>query len=333
MFKKCSACLVAALLAVMVTLLLTSGPVMAGPDETKTGPAGVVAIVNGVQIPESELIRLMSLVQMQLARQGQRMPQGEISKLRDRVLDRLIGDELLYQETIKEKVSVDKLAIKDHLLQIKNQYPSAVEFERAIAAQGFTETELLKEMERATAIRLLLEEKFEPQAQITDEQVKKHYDDHRSDFEEPSQIKARHILISAENPGDAASKEKARARAQEILNRIKAGDSFEEMAKTHSSCPSAAQGGDLGYFPQGRMVKEFEDVAMALEPGQMSDLVETQFGYHIIRVDDKKAGKPIAYEQIQEQLKQHLFGEKMEALAKAYVDGLKDKAKIEVYIP
>jgi peptidyl-prolyl cis-trans isomerase C len=333
MFKKCSARLWIVLLTVTAFLVVPLGPVMAGQDEPKTGPEGIVALVNGVEIPESELIRLMSLLQMQFARQGQRLPREGIPALRDRVLDRLIGDELLFQETVKEKIKVDRLAIKDHLLQIKNQYPSAVEFERAIAAQGFNEAELLREMERATAIRLLLEEKFEQKAQLTDEQVKKHYDDNRADFEEPGQIKARHILIAAQNPEDPDSKEKARARAREILNRIKAGDSFEELAKTHSSCPSAAQGGDLGYFPQGRMVEAFEVAAMALEPGQISDLVETQFGFHIIRVDDKKPGQPIEYEQIREQLKQHLFGEKMEGLAKAYVNSLKDKAKIEVYIP
>jgi len=102
----------------------------------------------------------------------------------------------------------------------------------------------------------------------------------------PGNIRASHILISykgASRSTATRSKEEARKLAEQILERIRAGESFEKLARTYSDCPSAEKGGDLGFFKRGRMVKAFEDAAFALKPGELSGIVETQFGYHIIK--------------------------------------------------
>src|SRR5262249_35913893 len=124
---------------------------------------------------------------------------------------------------------------------------------------------------------------FEASAKPTDAQMQAFYREHVEDrFTDPDEVHARHILVKPEPPGDEAAKSKARAEADDLLKRVRAGGDFEALAKAHSKDPgSAAKGGDLGFFPRGRMVPAFDAAAFALEPGQVSEVVETPFGFHI----------------------------------------------------
>ena len=152
---------------------------------------------------------------------------------------------------------------------------------------------------------------------ITDEDAKKYYDEHKNEFEQPATVSAKHILVDNED------------LCSEIKGKIENGElSFEEAAKQYSSCPSKEQGGELGVFGRGMMVPEFEEAAFALELEKVSEPVQTQFGYHLIKVNAKNEPKASEFEDVKNQIVQRLIQEGQE---KKYLDLMKDlEAKYDV---
>jgi peptidyl-prolyl cis-trans isomerase D len=159
---------------------------------------------------------------------------------------------------------------------------------------------------------------FEALAKPSEEQIRKFYDDHLLDrFTDPEEIRARHILVQVEPGADEATKTKARAEADDLLAQARGGADFAELAKKHSKDPgSAAKGGDLGFFPRGRMVPAFDAAAFGLEPGKISDVVETPFGFHVIKLEEKKPGGPRPFEVAREQIEKELTAERSLELAR-----------------
>jgi peptidyl-prolyl cis-trans isomerase C len=159
--------------------------------------------------------------------------------------------------------------------------------------------------------------------------AKKFYDENPGQFERPEQVQASHILVKVEAGATEDAKAEAKKEAEEILKKVKAGGDFAALAKEHSDCPSSAQGGDLGLFGRGQMVKEFEETAFGMKPGDISGLVETQFGYHIIKVTDKKEAGKIAFDEVKDDLEKYLTQRKQQEFLQEYREKMKSEAKIE----
>ena len=155
-------------------------------------------------------------------------------------------------------------------------------------------------------------------AQVTDAEVEAFYQDNPAQFQSPSQTQASHILVSEEE------------QAMEIKKALNEGASFEDQAKEHSSCPSNEKGGDLGYYPKGRMVPEFETAADELAVGEISEPVKTQFGYHIIKVTDRKESETQTLDDVRQQLEQHLVSQKQQNVYMETVDRLTKKYNFEI---
>lgn len=150
---------------------------------------------------------------------------------------------------------------------------------------------------------------FREGVSVSDEEVASYYERNLSNYTEPEKVRARHILVRVDPEATAEEREAARRKAEALLERLRAGEDFAALAKENSDDPgSAAQGGDLGEFARGTMVKAFEDAAFALEPGQTSEIVETMYGYHIIRVEEKKPGRTRPLEEVGEEIREHLIG-------------------------
>src|SRR5439155_13182507 len=158
------------------------------------------------------------------------------------------------------------------------------------------------------------------------------YEKNPDRFKQDESVRASHILIRVDEKADAATRKKARAEIDAVLKQAKAGADFAKLAQQHSQDGSAAQGGDLNYFSKGQMVPEFDKVAFALKPGQLSGVVTTQFGYHVIKVTDHKPGRVVPFEESSQQIKQFLTEQKKQQHSDAFIEGLKKKSKIEVLI-
>ena len=165
---------------------------------------------------------------------------------------------------------------------------------------------------------------FEDKVEVTEEEIKGYYEANKeTEFKEGEQVKARHILIKVPSGASDEEKKKLREKAEKILKEIKSGADFAEMARKYSEDEATKdKGGDLGWFGRGRMVKEFEDVAFSLKPGQVSDVVETVYGYHIIKVEDKKPERIKPLEEVRDEIRGKLAKETAAQLARALADEL-----------
>jgi peptidyl-prolyl cis-trans isomerase C len=237
--------------------------------------------------------------------------------------------ELLLQETKQRNVVVSeaeaKAASDQKLKELRAQVPDQAAFNKAMAERNMTVAKLRSDIRNDILISRLLEAEMAKVAPPTDAELKDYYDKNPNEF---SGVRAAHVLIRPEG-FDEASKKKARDKAEDVMKQAKAGTDFGELAKQHSSDGSAQQGGDLGFFTKDRMVPPFANAAFALQPGQISDVVETQFGFHVIKVIERK---DVKFEEATERLRTFLTARKREEAQAAFIKSLKDKAKIEVLV-
>jgi peptidyl-prolyl cis-trans isomerase C len=194
---------------------------------------------------------------------------------------------------------------------------------------NLTENEVKMQITRGLAIRELIEQQISSKIVITEAETRAYYDGNPQMFKQPEQVKASHILIKVEAGTAGAQKAEARKKIETVQQKVNDGADFAELAKKYSEGPSNARGGDLGYFKRGQMVKPFEDAAFAMKTNEVSGIVETRFGYHIIKVYDKKPEQNLAYADVKDKLSQRMKQEKVEQEANQYVNQLKKDSKIE----
>ncbi len=310
----------------MLVIFLIFLPAMAADQ----APAGdKAAVVNGVVITRAQYDKEIEVHLQRVARQGRQMSEEQLTKLKKDILDGLIEREVLYQESQKAGIKVSDEKVNEQLAGIQKRFPSEEEFKKALASMNLTEDEVRTQIQRGLAIRELIEQKVASKIVISDEDTKAYYDKNPQLFKQPEQVKASHILIKVEPTADEAAKAAARKKIQDIQQKLKDGRDFAALAREYSEGPSGAKGGDLGYFSRGQMVKPFEDTAFAMKPGEVSDLVETRFGYHLMKVYEMKPEQTLAYGDVKDKIAQRLKQEKIETEANLYVQNLKKDAKVE----
>lgn len=167
---------------------------------------------------------------------------------------------------------------------------------------------------------------------VTDERLKKYYDKNKEKYTMPEQVKARHILIKVPFGGTMEEKAKAREKIGNILDWLKKGEKFETLAEQYSEDnTSNKRGGDLGYFQRGRMPKAFDDMAFSLKPGQISDIIETDYGYHIIKVEDRRDAKTKGFDEVKAQIKDQLTEELTRSSIEDFIRKIEKESGLEIY--
>ncbi|MBW1981790.1 MAG: peptidylprolyl isomerase [Deltaproteobacteria bacterium] len=312
-----------------ITLLILASQVSAASDQ-KQGT--VVARVNGTDISQSDFDSEMSRVLDRMQTSGKAPSNTEMAKLRQNVLDQLIARELLYQEARKKGIKPDQKTVDEQYTALEGRFPSENDFKAALTAMGLNETKLKSQLERNLAIKELVDTRIVKDVAVTDAETKAYYDSHPDLFRRPAQVRASHILVKLPANADDAQKAAALKKIKAVQEKVKKGGDFSALAKEYSEGPSAEKGGDLGYFGRGQMVVPFEKAAFALQPGQVSDVVQTRFGYHLIKVTDKKPESQIAYADIKERLGNYLKQQKVQQEVKIYVDDLKKEADIKEFL-
>jgi peptidyl-prolyl cis-trans isomerase C len=249
------------------------------------------------------------------------------------VLDDMIAYRLLVQEVKARKIVVPEAEIDAQMAQIRGQFQTDAQFQQALAMQKMT-LEIVRDDARSEiGVEKLVTSEIADKIAVKPEAIADFYQQNQDKFQQGARVKASHILISIPQGGDAAAKLQAKTKAEAVLKELKAGKDFAAAAKENSQDPgSAVNGGDLGFFEQGQMVPPFEQAAFALKPGEMSELVESQFGYHIIKVADKQVGRVVPLEEAKPKIEQYLSGQNRQAQTAAFVTTLKAKAKIEILI-
>jgi len=167
---------------------------------------------------------------------------------------------------------------------------------------------------------------------VTEEDARTFYTKNPDKFARGESLKASHILIGVDAKASADEKKKASEKAEKLRKDLAGGADFAALAKENSTCPSSQQGGDLGYFSKGQMVPAFEKTAFSLKPGEISDIVETQFGYHIIKVAEKKPAETVPFKEAQSRIEEFLKGQKLNAAVGEYLSEARKTAKIEILL-
>jgi peptidyl-prolyl cis-trans isomerase C len=298
----------------------------ATPPSIKPMPAqlpDVLARVNGEAVTKVDLDRMVKNMELSA---NKPVPAERRDEILRQVLDQLVTYTVLSQETRTRQVKVTDTEVEGNVKQMRAQFPNEAEFNKALAARGLTIEKLRSDARVDLSINKMMEAEMATQPLPSDAQVREFYDKNPDKFET---VRASHILFKFDEKADDASKKKLLAEAQAVLTQAKGGSDFAELARKHSKDGSAAQGGDLDFFPRGKMVPAFDQAAFALLPGQISDIVTTQFGYHIIKQTDRR---PVPFEQVSERIKQFLAEQQKQQRAQAFVESLKQKAKIEVLV-
>jgi len=294
-------------------------------------PEGTVAVVNGAIITQEDLDTELSMMQKQFAGIDQ-ADNEQLAEIKRDILENLIARKVLYQESQKKGIEVDDETINERLANIKKRFPEEDSFNGMLEEMCLTEDTLKAQLREGIAIQKLIDREVIDRIEISDKEAKDYYDKNPDLFKQPEKIQASHILIKVEPEGDETRKAGAHKEIKKIQRELKMGGDFAELAKKYSQCPSSADGGNLGYFARGQMVKPFEDAAFSLKKGEISDIVETTFGYHLIQAGDRNPETISDYKDVKDKLTPYLKRMKAGAEGEKYIESLKEKAKIERFL-
>ncbi|TVY05425.1 peptidylprolyl isomerase [Paenibacillus cremeus] len=283
--------------AFLVVFVAFGSYVMIYPPKGKAEEAA--AKVNGVTIGKTEVLNQV------MASGGKEL------------LNQMIDNEVIRQEAKKAGITVTAADVDNELASTKKMFPTEDAFNQALTSSGMTVDALKQQLETQVTLRKLLE----PQINVTDEDIKQYYDQNLESMKTPEQVKASHILV--------ATKEEA----ESILKDLKNGADFATVAKEKSTDTATKDnGGDLSYFGKGEMDAAFEKAAFALPVGQLSDVIQTSFGYHIIKVTDHKQATTPTLDEKKDEIRETLVKQQVQTLSTDWLNKKKSEATIVNYL-
>lgn len=263
------------------------------------GNSEVVASVNGEKITKNELYELM------VKQNGQQ------------TLDLMITQKIIELEAEKQNIEVTDKDIQKEMEKYYEYYGGKDQFLAALEASGFS----LGDIEEDSALTVKVNKLLEPQISITDEEIKKYFEENKDMFAQEKQVKASHILVETEEA------------AQEVVEKIADGEDFAELAKKYSTdAMTKENGGDLGFFTSGQMTEEFEEAAFAMKVGEISAPVKTEYGYHIIKVAEVKEAQEATFEGSKTEVRDILFAQKSQEKYDSWILELRQEYKIENFL-
>jgi peptidyl-prolyl cis-trans isomerase C len=334
------------LFAIAVSLLvlwpgvLTHAEAARNTNTDSTAPAdatpdnGTVATVNGTAISQKEFDNAMKYQLEIAAMKGVTISDAELSELKYQMLGSLIDDELLYQESLRNGIKIAEKEVNDayESRKQKARFKTDAEFEEALKKSNKSVASYRVEIEHGLAVDRFIKNKFSDNAVVPDSDAKKYYDGNPGYFQQPARVRVSHIMIRVAPDADQSKKDEAKKKVEQVMKRLKAGEDFAAVAKEVSEDDNSKNnGGDLGYLSKGRVQKSFEDAAFALKKDEISDIVKTDAGYHIIKVTDKMDARTISFEEAKSDIISNLKSSKVNSLVGNYLKELKNKSTIVTY--
>jgi peptidyl-prolyl cis-trans isomerase C len=288
----------------------------------------ILAKVNGEAVTKGDFDRLVK--NMELGNGP--IPADRRDEILRGALDQLITYTVLVQEAKSRNITVTDAEVDARLKQMRGQFPTEAEFKKAVEARGMSLEQMTSDTRHNLEISKMVEAEVAQAGAVTDADAQDFYGKNPDKFKQGEAVRASHILIMVDQKADDATRKKAKEKIDGILKQARGGEDFAKLAKEHSQDGSASAGGDLNFFTKGQMVPQFDQAAFAMKPGQISDVVETQFGYHIIKVTDRREPGAVPFEQVRDRISQFLAGQKKQDRANAFIEAAKKKAKIEVLV-
>jgi peptidyl-prolyl cis-trans isomerase C len=301
-----------------------------GPRPMPAQLPNIVARVNGEAIEKWEFDNAVKRVE---ASAGAPIPTDKRDEVLRNLLDQLVAFHLLAQESRARKLDVADADVEAQISQAKQGFPSEEAFKQGLAAQGLTIDQLWQQARTSLQVQKVIEAEVVSKIAVQDADVSAFYQQNLARFKQGESVHASHVLIAVKPDATPAEKTQARGTAQAALKQIRGGADFAEVARTRSQDPgSAPGGGDLGFFPQGQMAPAFEEAAFKLKPGAVSGVVETQFGFHIIKVHERRPPRTAPLAEVGGQIKEFLEQGQRETKIEQFVEQVKTRSKVEILV-
>ena len=318
------------------TLLATGvfGNSSVGAEEKVSSPEQVtgdtvVVEVNGVKLTQKEVDEKANRT---IDSVKDKVPPDQLEPFKENIQQRLVDDfvtrTLISQELDKAKIEIDEKEIDKAMGEIEAKVPQGMTLETMLQQSGMSLEEMRENIVFSLRANKLFETQINPDYTPSDAEIQKYYTDNKKKYDVSETVHARHILIKIDEKDDDKAKGAKKIKIEEIRKQLVEGADFAKIAQESSECPSKDRGGDLGTFPRGRMVKPFEDAAFTQKVNEVGPVVETKFGYHIIEVVEHNQAKEKSIDEVKITITETLQNQKKQQMAKTYLDGLKEKAKI-----
>lgn len=302
-----------------------------GDNSGKMSTEKRAAVVNGAAIMKDEVDGEVLLLQRSILAAGKPLDCEQIAAIQKEVIESMIRREILYQESRKAGVRADRDTVNKELDAVKKQFPSDADYVNELKRKNLNEETLRERLEKNLAVQQYVDKQFTSAVTVTDSDIISYYQGNMGLFTQPLQVRASHILIKTEPGWDESRKKDARRKADEILKDLKKGKDFASIAKEQSDGPTKMNGGDLGYLRTGQLEKQLETVVFDLKSGEMSDVVETDYGFHLFKVTDKKPATVLPFENVKEKIREFLRDEKAKQEAYLHAKKLREKAAVEIF--
>ena len=284
---------------------------------------GWIAKVNGVEVTAGAFYQDLD----KITARGAKIPADRLARIQQNILKRLIEKELIKQAVSKAGVTIGDKEIEAAFLEYKKRFQTEEQFDNYLKHGRVTLDSIKARITEKKALEKLIEAKGD--LAIGDKELQEFYAKNERFYIEKAGVKASHILVKVAEKAKAEDEKRALDKVKQIQKELKAGGDFAELAKKFSEGPSAPKGGDLGFFGQGQMVKDFEEVAFKMKVGTVSGPVRTRFGFHIIKVMDKREERKKPFDEVKEQISQSLKNKKFFQERRKLLEALRKEAKVE----
>lgn len=307
---------------------------MLGVGLAHAGEVGLAATVNGARISRARLQRSVdaSMQRGQLNYGAITQPK-QYKRIQRQILEQLIAQELLWQEAERQGFVATPAEVDQALEQVQERYPTEHAYALDLERNGFTTESYREDLKRHLSVRHWVRETMAKDVTVSDAEIHAYYVANRARFVEPEQVNVRHVLIPVDPGADQATVAAARKKIEHVHAEARRGAGFTELAKKYSQDPSAAEGGELGFTPRGRLVKPFEEVAFALKPGEISDVVRTRYGFHIIKLEARRDSRVVPEQQAAPSIRNHLSSRKIQEVLENQVRMLREKGTVKILMP
>ncbi len=293
----------------------------------------IIAEVDGVPIKKDSYVQALKSLEQGLKRSGGSVQQAQVDSMKNNILENIVSSEALLTKAKKLGMKPDMAKVDQNLKMFRDRFPNDAAFEKTLKARSLTKAQLRANIERHFLIKALIDKEVTNKITVDKKEIKKYYDLNQAQFDRKESVHAAHILAMFDKSGGETKKDVAKKKIDAIHKKLKEGADFGELAKAESDDKGTAiQNGDLGFFERGRMVPEFEKAAFAAKVGEVTGIVETQFGYHIIKVIGKKPSGKVSLKDASKEIEAQLKRKKVEQAIDKYLDRLKKELNVKKFL-
>lgn len=287
--------------------------------------------INGEPIPEQAVeFEMKRLVQFYSQHMNTEELKAQLPGLKQKAAEQVIGAKLLMMEAERLEMPVTEDEVEARLKSMMEEAGGEESFRNALQTQNIAESQVRDGIRRGRRMDKLIEQVTQGLSDPTEEEIESHFDEHAEDYFRQERVQAQHILLRPASD-KLEDRETTKSKLMELRNRIALGEEFSDIAEMFSECPSGKRsGGSLGWFGRGMMIPEFDETVFSMELEELSDVVETPLGFHLIRMTGHEDGGPVTLDEVSDKVREYLRHSRRGAMISAFVEELRQKADVQI---